>query len=114
MAERIPDEALVVRGGKCKPESFKANMRKPHPTGLIGASVQSDAGVPLEGLARFLPQSEIGMTTVGAIRQAGGDVIRTSGVGYHATVTGLTPSQLSQLFTPALPNPAKRTKGGTP
>ena len=37
-----------------------------------------------------------------------GDVIRTSGRdSYHATLTGLTPEQASQLLTPTIPNPAR-------
>jgi hypothetical protein len=42
------------------------------------------------------------------VRQAGGDVIRTSGRSLnHATLTGLTPEQISLLLTPIIPNPAK-------
>ncbi|MES1023911.1 hypothetical protein ABN584_13540 [Gloeocapsa sp. BRSZ] len=46
---------------------------------------------------------------MGKVRQAGGDVIRTSGrSSYHATLTGLTPQQISRLFTPTIRNPAKQ------
>lgn len=48
------------------------------------------------------------MTTVGEVRALGGDVIRTSGRSpHHATLTGLTPEQISCLLTPTIINPAK-------
>jgi hypothetical protein len=112
MAERIPDEALVVRGGLCTPEQIDEGMRDRHPSGVIGASVQSAAGMTLEELARVLRNGQVGVTTVGVIRATGGEVIRTAGLGHHATVTGLTPEQLSHLLTPTIANPAKRRKGG--
>lgn len=59
-------------------------------------------------LAVAIPHGQIGMTTVGAIRQMGGDVVRTTGRSpYHATVTGLTPEQISGLLTPTVPNPTR-------
>ncbi len=100
--------------GFAPPILIAIGMLKPHPSGLIGASVQSEAGLSVEELARIIPNGKVGVTTVAAIRAAGGDVIRTTGTGHHATVTGLTPDQLSQLLTPAIPNPAKGKKGGTP
>jgi hypothetical protein len=51
------------------------------------------------------PHGQIGVTTVGEVRKAGGDVIRTSGRGYHATLTGLTSEQISNLLTPTIPKP---------
>ncbi|MEK7832554.1 MAG: hypothetical protein AAB401_15790 [Acidobacteriota bacterium] len=58
-------------------------------------------------LATAIPHGQVGVTTVGEVREAGGDVIRTSGRGaYHATLTGLTPEQASNLLTPTISNPA--------
>jgi hypothetical protein len=54
------------------------------------------------------PHGQIGVTTVGEVRKAGGDVIRTSGRGYHATLTGLTPEQISNLLTPTIPKPKQQ------
>ena len=51
------------------------------------------------------PHGQIGVTTVGEVRKAGGDVIRTSGRGYYATLTGLTPEQISNFLTPTIPKP---------
>jgi hypothetical protein len=43
---------------------------------------------------------------VGKIRQAGGDVIRTSGRRVsHATLVGLTHEQTSELLNPTISNP---------
>jgi hypothetical protein len=60
-------------------------------------------------LAASLPHRQIGVTTVGAIRIAGGDVVRTTGRSpQHATLVGLSPEETSRLLTPAIPNPAKK------
>ena len=56
-------------------------------------------------LSQYLRNSELGVTTAGAIRQAGGDVIKTPGIGSHATVTGLAGEQASPLFQQIFKNP---------
>lgn len=54
-----------------------------------------------------IPHNQIGVTTVGEIRVAGGDVVpsptRTN--AYHATLNGLTSEQASELFRPTVKNP---------
>lgn len=103
--ERISDEALVIRGGRNLPEDIKRGTGT-HPSGITGISVECSLEVPLEVLAKNIPHGQIGRTTVGKIRQLGGDVIRTSGRSpYHATLTGLTPKQICSLLTPTVPNP---------
>jgi hypothetical protein len=75
-----------------------------HPSGVTGISVECG----IAELATVIPHRQISLTTVDKIRQAGGDVIRTSGRSLnHATVTGLTPKQISLLLTPTIPNPDK-------
>ncbi len=107
IAEKIPDEALVVRGGRNRPADI-ARGTGTHPSGVTGVSVESAAGLSVAELAAAIPHGQIGVTTVGAVRKAGGDVIRTSGRSpYHATLTGLTPEQTSRLLTPTMPNPAR-------
>lgn len=107
IAEKIPDEALVVRGGRNRPADI-ARGTGIHPSGVTGVSVESAAGLSVAELAAAIPHGQIGVTTVGAVRKAGGDVIRTSGRSpYHATLTGLTPEQASRLLTPTMPNPAR-------
>jgi hypothetical protein len=105
--ERIPDEALVVRGGQNRPEDLERGTGT-HPSGVTGVSVESAVGVTVAELAAAIPHRHIGVTTVGEVRQLGGDVIRTVGrSSYHATLTGLSPEQASHLLTPTRPNPAR-------
>lgn len=105
--DRIPDDALVVRGGKNRPEDILRGTGT-HPSSVTGVSVESAAGAAVEELAAAVPHGQVGVTTVGKVRAAGGDVIRTSGRSpNHATLTGLTPEQASELLSPTTPNPAK-------
>jgi hypothetical protein len=97
--EVLPDDALVVRGGKNRPEDILRGTGI-HPSGVAGVSVRD--------LAEAIPHGQVGVTTVGSVREAGGDVIRTVGRSpNHATLTGLTPEQASRLLTPTVPNPAR-------
>lgn len=115
----LPEEALVVRGGQNLPENFAQGSGV---TVEAGGTVQSvsvncapelsvqqlTASNPQTGYPGF-PHNQVGVTTVGAIRAAGGDVVaspsRTN--PYHATLSGLTPEQASQLFRPTMKNPNK-------
>lgn len=107
IAEKIPEDALVVRGGRNRPADIARGIGI-HPSGVTGVSVESAAGVSVAELAAAVPHRQIGVTVVGDVRKAGGDVVRTSGRSpYHATLTGLTPEQASRLLTPTIPNPAR-------
>lgn len=106
--ERIADEALVVRGGRNQPEDVRRGTAT-HPSGTTGISVECAVGLSVAQLARVIPHRQIGVTSVGEVRQAGGDVIRTSGRSLnHATLTGLTPEQVCFLLTPIISNPAQQ------
>jgi hypothetical protein len=106
--ESIPDEAIVVRGGRNRPEDIQRGTGT-HPSGVTGISVECGVGLPVEELATKIPHGQVGITTVGEIRQVGGDVIRTSGRSpNHATLTGLTPEQISRLLSPAISNPSRQ------
>lgn len=103
--ERIPNEAIVIRGGRNLPDDIRRGTGT-HPSGITGISVECALGSSVEDLATIIPHGQIGFTTVEKIRQAGGDVIRTSGRSpNHATLVGLTPEQISSLLTPTIPNP---------
>ena len=107
IAEKIPDEALVIRGGANRAVDIQRGIAT-HPSGVTGVSVQSAAGISSAELAAAIPHGQVGVTTVEEVRKAGGDVIRTSGRSpYHATLTGLSPEQISTLLTPTIPNPAR-------
>jgi hypothetical protein len=108
MPEGIPDEALVVRGGRNHPDDLRRGTQT-HPSGVTGVSVECGVGLSVEQLATAIPHGHVGVATVGAIRAAGGDVVRTSGRSpNHATLVGLRPETASRLLTPTIPNPAKR------
>lgn len=103
----ILDDALVVRGGKNLPADILRGTGL-HPSGVVGISVECAVGLSIEELSENIPHRQIGITTVGEIRQAGGDVIRTSGRrASHATLIGLNHEQISELFNPTVSNPAK-------
>jgi hypothetical protein len=72
--ERIPDEALLVRGGPNQPEDLRRGI-KTHPSGVTGASVECAEGMSVEEVAATLPHGRVGVTIVGAVRAVGGDVV---------------------------------------
>jgi hypothetical protein len=110
ITEIIPDDALVVRGGHNRLDDIRRGTGT-HPSGVTGVSVQSATAVSVAELAKAIPHGQVGVTTVGEVRKAGGDVIRTLGrSSYHATLTGLTPEQASKLLTPTIPNPARENR----
>lgn len=105
--EIIPNKALVVRGGRNRPEDIQ-RATGTHPSGITGISVECAVELSLAELALPIPHGQVGVTTVGEVRSEGGDVIRTSGrSSNHATLTGLTPEKASLLLTPTIPNPSQ-------
>ncbi|HZW33376.1 MAG TPA: hypothetical protein VFF52_21845 [Isosphaeraceae bacterium] len=91
----LPDDALVVRGGLNRPEDIEQKTAT-HPCGITGVSVESAVGATVDQLVAVIPHGQVGVTTVGKVRQVGGDAVRTSGRSpNHATLTGLTPEQVS-------------------
>jgi hypothetical protein len=59
---------------------------------------------------KAIPHGQIGVTTVGKVRQAGGDVIcDSSREPNYATLTELKlkPQEMSDLLTPTIPNPSR-------
>ena len=107
---RIPDNALVIRGGRNQVSDIQRGTGT-HPDGVTGVSVESAEGVSVTELAQTIPHSQIGITTVAEVRKAGGDVIRTAGRSpNHATLTGLTPDQISKLLTPTVPNTGRERR----
>lgn len=103
---KIPDAAIVVRGGRNRPEDIQRGIGT-HPSGVTGISVECEVELSEKELSVAIPHGQIGVTTVKAVRAAGGDVIRTLGRSpYHATLTGLNPSAISSLLNPTKPNPS--------
>jgi len=120
--ERLPDDALVVQGGQNLPENFADGSGVTLGDGdkLEGVSVNAAGGLTLEELKApnpktgypGIPHSQVGVTTVGAIRAAGGEVTpsRRQKNPTHATLSGITPEQASKLFRPTRPNPSRKKK----
>ena len=113
----LPDDALVVRGGLCLPESFeKGSGVALDATGkLDNVSVNAGAGLSLADLTKPNPQTgypgirngQVGVTTAGEIRKLGGEVesAPTRSNPLHGQFRGLTPDQAERLFRPTVPNP---------
>ncbi|WP_266157344.1 RHS repeat-associated core domain-containing protein [Dyella silvatica] len=94
-------EALVVRGGDAANQSaakIQGAIGPSRTPGVIGFSCQCDGGTDLSELGSFLRNNQVGVTTVGDIRAAGGEVVVTPGYGHHVTVTNLSGEQASPLM----------------
>jgi hypothetical protein len=84
---------------------------------LDGVSVNSAPGLTIRDLTAPDPQTgypgilnnQVGVTTVGAVRACGGNVVQspTRANPNHATLSGLTPEQASELFRPTVANPSR-------
>lgn len=111
-ADNLPDDALICRGGECGAGNFaNGSGITVNPDGtLSGVSVQSAPGVSLEELAGYLPNNQIGVSTVGDVRAAGGNVVPQPipGIPYHAELSGITPQIAQQLFQPTIRNPVPK------
>jgi hypothetical protein len=107
MANPIANNAVVIRGGLNRPLDLERGTGI-HPSGTTGVSVECASGLTVSELAEQIPHNQIGVTTVAAVRAAGGDVIRTSGRSpNHATLTGLSAEKMSALLTPTIKNPKR-------
>jgi hypothetical protein len=115
--EPLPDDSLVVRGGQNLPSNFADGSGVTvDPAGKVqGVSVSAGAGKSAKVLAApnaqtgypGIPHNQIGVTTVGKVWAAGGDVTPspTKKNPNHATLGGLTAEQASSLFRPTIKNP---------
>jgi hypothetical protein len=108
-ATRLSDDALVCRGGSCTADRFAngSGVTIQADGTMAGVSVQSGAGASLEDLTRTVPHTKVGVSTVGDVRAAGGDVIPRPRKGneLHCEMCGITPEQAESLFTPTVRNP---------
>jgi RHS repeat-associated protein len=109
--EALPDEAVVVRGGLNKPENFEkgSGVTIDANGNLQGVSVNSAAGKSEVDLSQGIQNNKVGVTTVGAVRDAGGNVTPdpTKGNPYHCQMCGVSAKKASDLMT-VKPNPAKQ------
>lgn len=108
----LADDAIVARGGSAVGANSVEGIASgvgTHPSGVTGFSAESANGATLSNLGANIPHNQVGTTTAGEIRNAGGDVISTAGRSpNHATVTGLSPSKAHELLTPTVANPVPK------
>lgn len=116
----LPDDALVVRGGENLPESFAQGSGVTTDAGdrVQGVSVNAGPGLTVGELTApnaqtgypGIPHNQVGVTTVGKIRAQGGVVNMSPRKKNpnHATLSGLTAKQASDLFRPTIKNPSRK------
>ncbi len=108
-AKRLPDNAVVCRGGTCTADRFAkgSGVKVDSQGNLSGASVNSAPGKSVQELSQGIPNKQVGVTTVGDVRKAGGNVTpsRTTNNPNHCTLCGISPQKAEQLFTPTIRNP---------
>ena len=107
----LSDDAIAARGGLNNPENFtNGSGVTTDANGLLnGVSVNSANGASLGDLSQGIPNGQVGSTTVGAIRDAGGDVVPapTDANPNHAIMSGIDANTASGLFQPTVPNPSR-------
>jgi RHS repeat-associated protein len=110
--DALSNDALVVRGGTNLPENFSGGTGVTLDSAgkLQNVSVNSANGASVAELSVGIKNGQVGVTTAGQIREAGGTV-EPSASGpnpNHCTMCGLTPQKASDLFRPTIPNPDKQ------
>jgi hypothetical protein len=107
----LSDDALVVRGGLNTVELLEAGTGVTIDSmgNLHGLSVNSAPGKTVAELAEGLRYGQIGVTTVGAVRAAGGDVTPDPSANhpFHCLAGGISAQTAHRLLTPTVPNPSR-------
>jgi RHS repeat-associated protein len=115
-AATLSSSALVCRGGTCQAANFAVGtgVNQSSTGALSGVSVQCRPGAALNELAQPFRHNQVGVTTVGDIQRAGGQIVLdgTTRNPNHATINGLTSLQLERLFTPTVLNPVPAAQRG--
>ena len=103
----LGDDVVLVRGGTNTPDRFASGsgVTSNASGNLQGVSVNSGSSV--EAAAQGIPNKQIGVSTAGQVRDAGGTVVRapTPGNPGHCLIGGLSAEAMSGLFTPTIKNP---------
>jgi hypothetical protein len=106
---RLGDEVVLVRGGTNTAERFASGsgVTSDAAGNLSGVSVNS--GRTIEEAAQGIRNNQVGVSTVGDVRRAGGTVIRDPlpDNPSHCLMGGCTADDFSRLFTPTIKNPWK-------
>jgi RHS repeat-associated protein len=108
----LSNDAFVVRGGTSKASQFEngSGVKIDAKGNLNNVSVNSANGVSVTELSNTIPNGKIGVTTVGQVRAAGGNVVPAPNLNnpFHSLLKGITPKQAEQLFNPVIHNPSKK------
>lgn len=108
-AEGLDDSVVLVRGGTNTADRFAngSGVTSDGAGNLSGVSVNS--GQTVEDAAAGIKNNQIGVSSVGAVRNAGGTVTRapTPNNPSHCLIGGCTADVFSDLFTPTIKNPWK-------
>ena len=114
LSSELPNEAIVCRGGACLADSFKngSGVSIDDNGKLTGVSVNSSKNKSLAQLTEGIPHNKVGVTTVGSVRAAGGDVIAspTKNNPNHAALSGISAEQAEALMTPTQKKPSAKQK----
>jgi RHS repeat-associated protein len=101
----------VVRGGMCTADRFAGGSGvscDPSTGQLSNVSVKTSPGVPWEVLASYVPNKQVGVTTLDRVIEARGWIEprpQYPDDPYEAYLHGLTAAQLEALFTTKRTNP---------
>lgn len=109
--EGLAGDAMVVRGGVPTVKQLTNGAESINANGTLqGVSVQSANGASVEQLSQGLKNNQVGVTTVGDVGAAGGDVIQTPQPNNpcHCDMNGVSAQDASKLFQ-VQPNPSKTT-----
>jgi hypothetical protein len=119
----LPDAAFVVRGGQNLPANFAQGSGVTVDVGgkIEGVSVNAAPGLSVQELTAQnphtgypgIPHNHVGVTTVGAIRAAGGDIIPSTDADQPVScdvAQAHAGAQASQLFRPTVKNPNTRPR----
>jgi RHS repeat-associated protein len=111
--ESLPNDAVVVRGGLNTPENFTngRGVTTDASGNLQGVSVNSAPGKSTAELSQGIKNSQVGVTTAGEVRNAGGEVKPSPTLNNpnHCTMCGVTAEKASSLMK-VIPNPANPPK----
>ena len=107
----LPDDALVIRGGLNTVELLKtgSGVTMDADGKLYGVSVNSASGKTIAELAVGIPHKRIGVTSVGAVRRAGGEVTPYPTIynPNHCQSESIFVLTAHDLLNPPVPNPSR-------
>lgn len=116
--DRLPDDAIVVRGGVMEPRQMEINAYTTYDDiGEYALSVCSLPDADLDEILRVgrLRNGQVRVSTAGRIRKAGYEVVRSEPPPAHADLKlGRAPTSadwvaLRDIFDPPVPNSHRRT-----